>query len=103
MLLHRLLLISLVGCATTQTTAAAHDDRCQNAGALDETRIDNLMTTMDSLCTNAHMAFACVEWGDAVEHGRCGIPPDRARAQRYYAQACANAYAPACRALERSR
>jgi TPR repeat protein len=43
----------------------------------------------------------CTSFGEAAETGRCGYPRDVASARRYYANACAKRYQPACNALAR--
>jgi len=43
----------------------------------------------------------CTSFGEAAETGRCGYPRDVASARRYYANACAKHYQPACNALAR--
>ena len=103
-----LLLVLLVACATA---GSGQDAACRNtAGDMTQTRIENALAMMDAVCVGDPIPSRpswpvqpamCVEMGDALVTGRCGMPRDLARAKRYYEGACAKSYQPACSAMAR--
>ncbi len=94
----------LVACTSSST---GRGGACRDEN-LTPTRLANALAMMDAMCLrDVHerrefpvQDYACVDMGDALATGRCGIPRDVARARRYFETACARGYQPACDALK---